>query len=292
MINPKPEVSLCLLSWNHAGYMQQCIESVAAQTFRNFEIVYLDNHSTDGTYELALELLSQTGIPHRVFKNEHPQSIAHNFNFLLDHSDGDFIVPLSTDDWLLPTFLEEKVAFFATHPDTGMVYNGGFMYFEHDQKTYPVDNSNFRRGRIYKELLQEDNVLFFVGCCYRRDIFEKVGKWDESLLIEDMDMFIRIARHYDIDYIDKPLVNYRKVNSSTANNIAYMVRGWEQYYKKYRHLQWIDMKKWLAGKYRSYAALAIDRNDKREARRLIRKSLSLAPTDMKNYRTLLYLLRK
>lgn len=287
-----PQFAIGLLCWNHSAFLKQCIESLAAQTCRDIEVVFLDNCSTDGSYELALSLLEATGLPYQAFRNEQPQSISRNVNFLFSHTRAPLFTPLSTDDWLLPEFIAEKLAFFAQHPEVAMVFNGAYMYFEEEGTTYPVDNAHFRRGRIYKDLLHQDGVVFFVGCSYRRSVLETLGGWDEGQTIEDMDMFLRIAQQYDIDYIDKPLVYYRKVGSSAANNIPLMVKGWEQFYTKYKSLPWIDMKKWLGAKYRSYAALATDRNQKEVAWKLLKKSIRLAPLDTSNYRTLLYLLRK
>lgn len=270
----------------------QCIESLNAQTFTNFEILYLDNDSSDNTYEIAISAFNELGLHYKAYRNSKASSIPHNFNFLLEKAQGNFIVPLSTDDWLVPQFLEEKMAYFEQHPDTGMLYNGGYMYFENEKRYELVDNSKFKRGKIYRELFLEDGSMFFVGCCYKREVFDKVGKWDEELLIEDKDMFIRIAKEYNIDYIDKPLVYYRKVSTSAAHNIDFMVRGWEQYYKKYRNIDGVDMKEWLSQKYADYAAIATDRNQKKTGWSLIKKSIRLAPLHLKNYRTLLYLIRK
>lgn len=286
-----PVVSVLLLSWNHERFIEQCIQSIAGQTYRHIEIVYLDNVSSDHTYQKGMDLLEATGFRFSCYRNTQPRKITENFNFLLSKATGDYIVPLSTDDWLDPCFFEEKVRFLESRPTVGMVYNGGWVYYEDTRQLEPVDTSNFRRGRIYKELLQESNVIFFVGCCYRKSVLDDVGGWDENLLIEDMDMFIRIATRYDIDYIDKPLVYYRKMNSSAANNIDFMVKGWEQYFQKYKAVEWCNMKAWLAEKYRSYAALSVDQKKMERPLELIGKSLRLAPFRLATYRTFLYYLR-
>lgn len=286
-----PLVSVCVLSWNHEKFIGQCIDSILGQTYRNIEIVYLDNGSSDQTVTIAKEKLAQSPIPYRILPNFQQQGVSKNLNLLLKQATGTYILPLSSDDWLAPDCIGERVAFYESHPDIGMLYSGGWIYFHDEEKIQLMDSSTFRRGRIYKDLMHSQNVVCFVGCFYRKDILLEVGGWDENMLIEDLDMFIRISLHYDVDFIDTPLVYYRKFSHSLSSNIAFMVRGWEQYFQKYKGVAWCDMKAWMAKKYQRYAAVSIDKKDFTTARQLLRKALRLNPLGIDNLKTLKYLLQ-
>ena len=310
-------VSILLLGWNHEKYIEQCIKSIIAQTYENIEVLFLDNNSSDETYNIGLYFLKDFS-NFRAFRNQENKSIAKNFNFLLKASQGKYIIPLSTDDWLEHNFIEEKVTYYEAHPSIGMLYNGGYIYYDDQKKLVEAKSTNFKRGKIFKDLFHQENILFFIGIFYKRTVLEELGGWDENLLIEDLDLFIRISMKYEIDYIPKPLATYRKINTSASQlsmkyevdyipkplatyrkintsasqNIQFMVKGWEQYFEKYAHLPDINMKKWLAEKYRAYAALAIDNSNFNLARQLLLKSLRLDILNFKSYRTLFFFNRK
>lgn len=288
----KPLVSILLLSMNHEQYIEQCIQSVIGQSYKNIEIIYLDNASSDNTYELGKKLLEQSHIPFKIFQNKESKSISKNLNFLLDNSTGQFVSPLSTDDWFSPENIEKKVAFFSDNPDTGALFSNGWFYYENEKKSVLNDSSTFKRGNLFKEVLTHPDCLFYAGMMYNRSIFEKVGRWDENLLIEDVDMYIRICLIAPIDYINEPLVYYRRSSESASKNKQFMIDGFKQYYEKYKAKSWINMKKWLAERYRLFAADSIDHKKNKEASIFLLNAIKLNPISLHNCRTFFYLIRR
>ena len=285
-------ISILLLSWNHEEYIEQCINSCLNQSYTKFEIIYVDNCSSDKTYQIATALLKESGIVYKAFKNDEPKSISKNLNFLFSESSGEYVVPLSTDDWLAPDFLEKKIEYLILHKEVGMLSNGGWIYYQNSGRYELVDSSNFKRGKITRNILKEKKVLFYVGCCYKRDIIEKLQGWDENLLLEDGDMFFRISEVSVIDYIDEPIVYYRKTNNSISNNVGFMVKGYEQYYKKYKYIKWFNMRHWLAEKYRSYAEVSLGNGNPNTALKLILKSIQYKPFDYRIYKMLALAFKK
>ena len=71
-----------------------------------------------------------------------------------------------------------------------------------------------------------------------------------------------------------------------------MLKGFRQYYEKYKHVQWINMKQWLAERYRTMAASSIDQKNNSEAKEFLREAIKLNPLGLKNFKTLLYLVRR
>jgi glycosyltransferase involved in cell wall biosynthesis len=287
----KPLVSILLLSMNHELYIEQCINSLSGQTYKNIEVIYLDNASSDNTFEKGKKLLEDSGLPHKCFSNRESKTISFNLNFLFDQSSGDFVSPLSTDDWFEPENIQKKIAYFLANPDVGALFSNGWIYLEAEQQTLLNDAASFRKGYIFKEVLTQADCIFYVGVIYRRQIINEAGKWDERLLIEDTDMYIRIGRISKIDYLDEPLVYYRRTSGSASKNKQFMLRGSRQYYEKYKHVKWINMKKWLAERYRSMAASDIDQKNNREAKEFLAEAIKLNPFGIKNLKTLIYLVR-
>jgi alpha-1,3-rhamnosyltransferase len=290
--NNESLVSVLLLAWNHEQFIAQCIESLARQKYKNIEVVFIDNGSSDRTYEKGVSCLQASGLKFLPFQNTEGKGIARNLNFLLRQSRGEYIFPLSADDWFHEDCISKKIAFYEARPQLGMVYSSGWIYYEDQQKLVEADQANFKKGRIIKELFTETNILFFIGICYKRSVLEHLGGWDEDMAIEDMDMFIRISMEYDIDYIPEPLAYYRKFSQSAAYNVDFMVTGWKQYYKKYKTNGFVNMDTWLSEKFRAYAALALDRSDIQKARALLTQAVKYNWSNWNIYRTYFYLVKR
>lgn len=288
----KPLISILLLSMNHEPYIEQCIDSLVNQTYRNLEIIYIDNASSDDTFIKGKALLEKSGLPFKCFANSESKTISYNLNFLFDKSAGTFISPLSTDDWFENDNIEKKINYFLNYSDVGALFSNGWIYDDAKKETILNDPSTFRRGNIFKDLLTQADCIFYVGVIYRRAIIEQVGKWDEHLMIEDTDMYIRICSVAKIDFLNEPLVYYRRTAGSVSRNKQFMLKGFRQYYTKYKAVKWINMKHWLAERYRTMAASDIDENNKKNALTFLVEAIKLNPFGLQNLRTLLYLIRR
>jgi glycosyltransferase involved in cell wall biosynthesis len=226
-------VSVFVLAWSHEKYIEQAIRSVIYQTYRDIEILFLDNHSSDRTFELASDLLENSGIPHKVFKREKPFGIAENLNFLFEQSAGNYLCVLSGDDWLNPASIDERIKAFGSNHLLGLVDSGGYNYYDdldlyEPIKTLPVKNKN-----AFADLLQ-GNYISGIGCMLKRAAIENVGLWDSSIPIEDWDMWIRISMKYEIETIDKPLFYYRKHVKAISNNYDFMYAAKLKVSEKFR----------------------------------------------------------
>ena len=228
-------VSVFVLAWNHEKYIEQAIRSVLGQTYTDIEILFLDNHSSDQTFELASGLLRNSGIAHKVFKREKPYGIAENLNFLFEQSTGNYISVLSGDDWLNSTSIDERVKAFDSNHLLGLVDSGGYNYYDdldlyEPMKALPVKNKN-----ALADLLK-GNYISGIGALIKRSAIESVGLWDTSIPIEDWDMWIRIAMKYEIETIDKPLFYYRKHAKAISNNYGFMYSAKLKVSEKFRSI--------------------------------------------------------
>ena len=243
-MNDNPLVSILLLSMNHEGFIEQCISSLKEQTYKNIEIIYLDNASSDNTFEIAKKALEESGISHKIFSNIESKGISKNLNFLYKNSSGEYLVTLSTDDWLIPDSIYEKVKYFLQHPEFGMVYSSCYYYFHDTGETIECPQKNkYKQGWVLSEILKY-NFIRTVGSMIKREALKKVGLFDEDSLIEDWEMWIRIAEKFPIGYINKELGFYRLKNGAniTSNN-QFMFRGFDYIVQKYSHYKEIEVAK-------------------------------------------------
>jgi GT2 family glycosyltransferase len=290
---PSPTLSILLLCWNHAAFLEPCIASIAQQATDGVEIVFLDNASSDGSFELAKELFDRLGLTARMIRNTHPGSIAVNFNRLLGASRGELVAILSTDDWYEADYIAALLAVAASKPETGWFSCSGWLFFEDQQRSEPVDERQFITDRPVGEvILDGGEPHFFVGCAYRRLALEAVGGWDEGQLIEDRDLFLRLSQEFAHHPIAQRLVHYRQSSAAASANAAFMLKGWELFFTKHAELFGSRLPARRAETFRAYGALLTDQGDLGSAFAAIAQSLRLRPWSVIGWRTLAYLGRR
>lgn len=228
-------VSVLLLSWNHEKYIEQSLSSIMNQTCKDIEIIYLDNNSSDNTFTIAENILKNSGLKYKPFKRETNCTIVQNFNLLTNESSGEFLCLLSGDDWLHPQNIEKKLYPFKKNEKLALVYSDGYTYYDDLNIYVPEKITKPADSFFLKELLQR-NIISATGCVIRKQAIVASGLWDENLLLEDWDMWIRLAMKYDIDKIDIPLYYYRKHVGSISANAEFMYNARKQVGDKYQDI--------------------------------------------------------
>ena len=248
-----PLVSILLLSMNHERYIEQCVNSILSQTYKNIEINYLDNASSDNTFILGKRLLQASGKPYKAFQNVHSNGISKNLNFLISKSSGGFLIIISTDDWWDRCNVEIKLKFLIENPQYGMVYGDGFFYYTNDTTSLFSEQDSLYSGQILNELLIY-NFIKAPSVMLNKIAIDKIGLFDEDLLIEDWDLWIRIAEKFPIGFIKAPLVFYRYSHGGNlSSKQEFIVSAVKQMINKY------------SGKYPVEMRLLTKRNVLREA---------------------------
>ncbi len=208
----RPTVSVYIPTFNRAQYLEQTIQSVLDQTFTDFELIIIDDHSTDNTRELV-NRLDDSRIRY-VFNQKNLGCVASN-NKGLELSKGRYICNLDSDDLLHPTNLEVKVKLIETDPGLGLVYSdanvidaGGKIIigsYWKNESYFPV------RGRLNSELVASCGlVIHQVTTLFRREVIDVVGRQNPHLVMcHDGEYWLRIAGEFKIDYIPEVLCSYR-----------------------------------------------------------------------------------
>lgn len=238
-----PLISILCLSMNHEKYIQRSFESMLKQTYKNIEIIYVDNNSADKTFEIGCQILKSSGLQYQVYKREKNYSITENLNFLTKKANGKYITILSGDDFWEINNLEEKINFFEKNPQYGMIYSGGYKYYYDTNEAIVIPEKDCKSGWVFKEILK-DNFINAIGAVIKKTALEDVGLFDENSLIEDWDLWIRIAEKYPIGYLNKKLVYYgQRTGNNISKNNNYMDKGWEYILNKYKGHQEIEIAK-------------------------------------------------
>jgi len=203
-----PVVSVIIPTYNRAHFLGETIQSVLNQTYKDFEIVIVDDGSTDKTEELVKSF--SDGRLRYIKLGKNTGSSAAPRNAGLKAASGKYIALLDSDDAWLPNKLKLEVEFLDTHPSVSMVCSN-YTYFgsRGRPKKTGFEGVPLASGYGLKELFFH-NPISASAVLIKKSCFEKVGDFDESLVqCGDVDMWLRIAAHFEIDYINTPLSKYR-----------------------------------------------------------------------------------
>jgi glycosyltransferase involved in cell wall biosynthesis len=198
-----PAVSIIIPTYNRSRLLTRAISSVLKQTYRDFELVIVDDASTDDT-EKVVKSFNDKRI--RYFRHDKNRGEAAARNTGIKVAAGDYIAYQDSDDEWLPEKLNKQVNLFATaSPETGVVYTG-FWKTENHKRTYiPFSWVRQKNGDIHKELLK-GNFIGSPVALIKKECFNKAGLFDENLRnLVDWDMWLRISKHYHFRCIDEPL---------------------------------------------------------------------------------------
>jgi len=231
-------ISVVIPSYNHEKFIAEAIQSVLDQTYQNFEIIIVDDGSTDGSIE-QIRTFSDPRIKLILHKKNRGAAVA--MRTALERAKGEYIAVLSSDDMFLPDKLEKQVKFLDENPQYGAV----FSYVEIiDEHGYPFTNQNHY---YYKKFEQQNrdryqwlNHFFYHGnaLCHpsvliRKSCYDKIGLYDERFAqLPDFDFWIRFCLKYELYIIPEKLVKFRirsdekNASAGTKQNIVRFYNEW------------------------------------------------------------------
>jgi glycosyltransferase involved in cell wall biosynthesis len=203
----KPEVSIIIPTYNRAALLVEALNSVFAQTYQNFEIIIVDDGSTDGTLSVLNPLVEQ-GLIRYIYQQNRGESAARNHGIV--EANGRYIAFLDSDDLFEPSKLEIQVKYLQDHSEIGLVHSG-FTKFDNDGNDLGYRDPSWFSGKIYPQILTYWTTLMAVDTVLiPKIVFDAVGLFNESLHIgPDLDMWRRIARKYPFGFINKSLARVR-----------------------------------------------------------------------------------
>ncbi|RYY72044.1 MAG: glycosyltransferase family 2 protein [Chitinophagaceae bacterium] len=229
-----PLVTVYVLSYKHEAFIERCLRSIVHQTFRDFEIVFIDNNSPDKTFEKGLAVLENSGVRYVAERTKENLGCVRGLNYgLKKFAKGKYMTPLAGDDWWDMENLSYKVAFMEANPQYGMTYGNGYNYDNDTEEITLFYKKPSISGWILRDLLCAPNINP-EGIMYRHDLLKELNYYDEGAKVEDRDLWYRVARVTEIGYVHKPLTFYRVNHSGNiSRNIAHMKEGNEYFFQKY-----------------------------------------------------------
>lgn len=223
-----PKVSVLIATFNCAKYITEAIDSVLDQTYTDYEIIIVDDGSTDETKSIMkIYLKKKSGII-KYFYQEN-QGLACARNNAIKYSKGKYIAFLDADDKWAPRRLEIGINILDNELDIGLVHSNDIKIDENGNllKGYTKRKKHLS-GNISKDLLLRKIHIQGGTVLFRRKCLSKVGLLDPFLThlgAEDRDLWYRISKEFKVKYVDKPLAYYRIREDSLSKNITNMIKA-------------------------------------------------------------------
>lgn len=278
MFDPPPLVSVILPTFNRAGVLSRAIDSVLDQTYKNIELIIVDDGSTDNTGNFLKKYDNKLCYIHQ---SNRGVSAARNTG--IRQAKGRFIAFIDSDDKWMPSKLEEQLRFFSDHnadnialvcTDVDIIdFNGG----HHERRRFIPRNSSCILNAVD---VFKDPYLGLPTVMIRADAIDMNNVFDETLKsAEDLDFYLRITVNHNAGYLHKKLVEvYQSHNSLSAtitsydDNIRVITRFLEQHAKLFEgHKK--EIHALLHGVFMDYARTLLWKKRSKESRKQVRYAL-------------------
>jgi glycosyltransferase involved in cell wall biosynthesis len=199
-----PNISVCIPTYNREHLLKETLDSVFAQTYRDFEVVIVDDGSTDGTKQM----LEKNGYDVRYHWQENAGD-ANARNKLIELADGKYISFLDSDDLLYPDALEKMIKAMPQGAEDIVVY-GPYVSIDEHGDILRKSKKKLFDGRITRNLF-ENILIHSCGSLFPKKILVEAGCFDVSLSVcSDYDLWLRLSLDYDFISIDKPVFKRRR----------------------------------------------------------------------------------
>ena len=240
-------VSIGIPNYNYAHYIENALNSIANQTYKNIEIIIVDDCSTDHSLSVIENWMNNySGVMHiKLIKNNSNAGLTKVCNQVLQHAKGKYFQTLDADDIILPEKIEKQVKLLDTLKNTAFVYSNISVVNQEGLVIHPdylgrinYDKDKMPSGNIFSRLF-EFNFIPLPSVLVNTAYAKKVGGFDESLQVQDYYLWLKLSEKYDALYMPGITAMYRVHDSSMSNSSATNPRSVDsvlnikfRYYKK------------------------------------------------------------
>jgi glycosyltransferase involved in cell wall biosynthesis len=284
MLLPSPKVSVVIPTCNRAELLRCAISSVLSQTWQDFELLVVDDASSDATPQAVRDFPDP-----RIHYIRHDErkggSAARNTG--IDCARGQYVAFLDDDDEWLPVKLEKQIKLFEGSPTSlGLVYTGYWIIERENgkviQQTTPV-----KRGDLSQEIFVRNWVGGTSSVAIRKACFETVGGFDPALpSFQDYDMWIRLAQRFELAFVAEPLLKYHLHERKIWTNLEALKCGMDILLEK--HGQSLPLQRNLARYYLSVGARFCFQGEVQKGRKSLSRAIRLNPFEIRSYAYFLF----
>ncbi len=220
-----PTISVIVPNYNHALFLKQRIESILGQTYQDFELILLDDCSTDGSREVMEQYRNNPHVTHIVYGESNSGSAFRQWDKGISLAKGEWIWVAESDDYAEPTFLERLLKEVDKVPDCVLAYSATWWVDQQDRKLWETphnDKVNVYEGHdfIHQKLAVCNSIANVSECIFRRDKFRTTEsyRYEQMRLCGDWFFYILLAEQGSVVELEEPLSYYRQHQSNISSD--------------------------------------------------------------------------
>lgn len=228
-MNSNPLVSVGAINYNNGAFVIETLDSIKEQSYDNIELIIVDDCSTDNSLQLISDWLLSYNKPYKFIRHPKNLGVCATCNDLLKNATGKYLSIIATDDIMMPDKLKVQVDILEhTGKEVGAVYSDAVIINEDSSVTDELFIQRYRKfetfpsGNLYRHLIK-GNFLPTMSVLVKMDCYKVIGVFDEELIFEDYDMWLRMSRKFDFIYSDYVSVKYRIRRGSLMS----VTRNWD-----------------------------------------------------------------
>jgi glycosyltransferase involved in cell wall biosynthesis len=231
-MNFTPLVSINLCCYNSKRYLKETLDSIINQSYENWELVIVNDGSTDET-ELIVKEYIERGFPVKYLYQEN-RGLGYSRNKAIELSRGEYVALIDHDDLWFPSKLQQQVDFLNKNPGTILCYTDGYFLHEGTKSEIKFSSvSRFYRGNVFPNLVEHDFIGLPSVLINRSMAGDALFFNPRYRFSEEYELFLRLSLQSKIDFIDEPLVYYRIHASNFSNNVNVQIEENEEIYRSF-----------------------------------------------------------
>lgn len=244
-----PHVSVIVPNYNHAPYLKLRIDSILSQTFRDFELILLDDCSTDHSKEVLLSYKDHPKVTHLVFNEENSGSTFKQWEKGIELATGEYIWIAESDDWAEANFLEQIISAIGTNDTIGLVYTaskiidsaGEVTYENTEQNTHEV--MEYKGNQFISEKLLTSNAIWNASMTiFKKSLFytQDDTSYREMKYCGDWFLYAQFSRRADVLEVKQTLNNYRIHSNNVSTEAKRSGKFFTEGFRVFEYISAID----------------------------------------------------
>ncbi len=219
----KDLVTIGVALYKHEKYIIKCLESIVKQTYKNIELIVIDDGSPDNSFKVAKEYLDNQNYNknYKIITRAN-KGMCNTLNEIAHQAKGKYISFIGSDDYWILNKIEDQVEFLENNPNLALVHSNSIKVDDINTEIGFLDYSNKKNhGRLFESIVQGKGGINTPSHLYRTSIYKDIGYYDVNLKFEDTDFWLRLTKKYDVGFINKYHTYYRwhTDNLSGSKNI-------------------------------------------------------------------------
>lgn len=221
MNDKQPLVTIIAVCYNHEKYVEETLNSIVNQTYKNIQLIIMDDFSSDNSVQIINEWIEKnkkecTFIPHK-----QNQGLCKTLNEALTYTKGQYYQAISCDDVLMPEKILKQINVFLENPAIAVVCSN-VLEIDERSNILPKKDSNIefvyglrKSEELFKTLIS-NYIIEAPSVLIKKKCTHKIKVYDENLVFEDWDLWLNLSSRYDFYFMKEPLAKYRVLPTSMS----------------------------------------------------------------------------